>query len=209
MQPSTLVRFAQAFGYSGFSDLQDVFKAHLADGGRSRDRWERASSSEAARLVDGFIGSSTAALAGVRDRLDLTQFEIMSETLFNLPIFKGYGALIAAGKFTPAGFAAPLGLKDVKLALTAGDALQVPLPLASLLRDRFLALLAQGGKDLDDAFRWLCKKSNGGDFLILRAIGDDAYNLYVNGICKQNSVATLVIPDTTPLVCDGSTSLGR
>ena len=54
VQPSTLVRFAQAFGYSGFSDLQEIFKAHLADGGRSRDRWESASSSEAARLVDGF-----------------------------------------------------------------------------------------------------------------------------------------------------------
>lgn len=54
-----------------------------------------------------------------------------------------------------------------------------------------------GGKDLDQAFRWLCKKANGGDFLILRAIGDDEYNSYVNGICKLNSVATLVIPDTT------------
>ena len=52
-----------------------------------------------------------------------------------------------------------------------------------------------GGKDLDDAFRWLCRKGNGGDFLILRAIGDDAYNSYVNEICKMNSVATLVIPD--------------
>jgi DNA-binding MurR/RpiR family transcriptional regulator len=83
VQPSTLVRFAQAFGYSGFSDLQDVFKAHLADGGRTRDRdrWESASSSEAARLVDGFVGSSTAALAGVRDRLDLAQFDVMSEML--------------------------------------------------------------------------------------------------------------------------------
>jgi len=56
--------------------------------------------------------------------------------------------------------------------------------------------LMGGGKDLDDAFRWLCKKGNGGDFLILRAIGDDEYNSYVNGICKMNSVATLVIPDT-------------
>ncbi len=37
VQPSTLVRFAQAFGYSGFSDLQEVFKAHLAGGGQSRD----------------------------------------------------------------------------------------------------------------------------------------------------------------------------
>ena len=52
-----------------------------------------------------------------------------------------------------------------------------------------------GGKDLDEAFRWLCKKANGGDFLVLRARGDDDYNSYVNGMCKLNSVATLIIPD--------------
>ena len=33
VQPSTMVRFAQALGYQGFSDLQDVFKARI------RDRW--------------------------------------------------------------------------------------------------------------------------------------------------------------------------
>jgi cyanophycinase len=55
--------------------------------------------------------------------------------------------------------------------------------------------LMGGGKDLDEAFRWLCGKANGGDFLILRADGDDAYNSYVNGLCKTNSVATLIIPD--------------
>jgi cyanophycinase len=52
-----------------------------------------------------------------------------------------------------------------------------------------------GGSDLDVAFNWLCNKANGGDFLILRAYGDDAYNPYVNGLCKANSVATLIIPD--------------
>src|SRR5271165_6426860 len=52
-----------------------------------------------------------------------------------------------------------------------------------------------GGSDLDEAFRWLCQKGNGGDFLILRASGDDSYNAYVNGLCKLNSVATLVLPD--------------
>ncbi|MGA2347447.1 MAG: Type 1 glutamine amidotransferase-like domain-containing protein, partial [Candidatus Sulfotelmatobacter sp.] len=52
-----------------------------------------------------------------------------------------------------------------------------------------------GGKDLDEAFRWLCEKGNGGDFLILRARGDDDYNSYVNALCKANSVATLIIPD--------------
>src|SRR5208337_3654139 len=52
-----------------------------------------------------------------------------------------------------------------------------------------------GGSDLDEAFRWLCRKANGGNFLILRAHGDDDYNSYVNGLCKLNSVATLIIAD--------------
>ncbi|MFZ3339876.1 MAG: cyanophycinase [Terriglobales bacterium] len=52
-----------------------------------------------------------------------------------------------------------------------------------------------GGTDLDEAFRWLCKKGNGGDFLVVRASGDDDYNDYVNKLCKLNSVATLILPD--------------
>lgn len=55
--------------------------------------------------------------------------------------------------------------------------------------------LMGGGSDIDDAFRWLCEKANRGDFLILRARGDDAYNSYVKPLCKLNSVATLIIPD--------------
>ena len=54
-----------------------------------------------------------------------------------------------ASEFEPAGFAATLGLKDVRLVLAAGEDLRVPLPIASLLRDRFLALLAGGGEALD------------------------------------------------------------
>jgi cyanophycinase len=50
-----------------------------------------------------------------------------------------------------------------------------------------------GGKDLDEAFRWLCAKGNGGDFLIVRAHGSADYNPYVAGLCKVNSVATLII----------------
>jgi cyanophycinase len=54
--------------------------------------------------------------------------------------------------------------------------------------------LMGGGSDLDEAFRFLCDKGAGGDFLILRAAGDDDYNPYVNSLCKVNSVATLIIP---------------
>ena len=55
--------------------------------------------------------------------------------------------------------------------------------------------LIGGGKDLDPAFQWMCHRSGGGDFLILRATGTDAYNPYVESLCHQNSVSTLVIPD--------------
>jgi 3-hydroxyisobutyrate dehydrogenase-like beta-hydroxyacid dehydrogenase len=75
--------------------------------------------------------------------------EMLTSALFDVPIYKIYGRLIADGKFEPAGFAAPLGYKDIRLALEAADDLRVPMPLASLLRDRFLTLFAHGGDKLD------------------------------------------------------------
>jgi 3-hydroxyisobutyrate dehydrogenase-like beta-hydroxyacid dehydrogenase len=75
--------------------------------------------------------------------------DFLTSTLFAAPIYKSYGMLIADKKFKPAGFAAPLGLKDTRLALAAGESLRVPLPLANLVRDRFLRLLARGDETLD------------------------------------------------------------
>jgi 3-hydroxyisobutyrate dehydrogenase-like beta-hydroxyacid dehydrogenase len=69
--------------------------------------------------------------------------------LFAAPAYQTYGGLIARREFEPAGFAASLGLKDVRLVLAAAEKLQVPLPVASVLRDRLLALVATGGGHLD------------------------------------------------------------
>jgi 3-hydroxyisobutyrate dehydrogenase-like beta-hydroxyacid dehydrogenase len=82
--------------------------------------------------------------------IDRRQYlDILTSTLFDVPVYKTYGGLIADGQFEPAGFAAPLGHKDIRLTLAAAEDLRVPLPLASLLRDRFLTLLAHGGDKLD------------------------------------------------------------
>jgi 3-hydroxyisobutyrate dehydrogenase-like beta-hydroxyacid dehydrogenase len=75
--------------------------------------------------------------------------ELLTSTLFAAPAYRTYGGLIAEQRFEPAGFAAPLGLKDLRLALAAADGLEVPMPMASLLRDRLLALMAQGGTNQD------------------------------------------------------------
>ena len=79
----------------------------------------------------------------------LHYIDILTSSLFSAPAYQTYGSLIARGEFEPAGFAATLGLKDIRLTLAAADELAVPLPVASLLRDRFLTLLANGGGDLD------------------------------------------------------------
>jgi len=82
--------------------------------------------------------------------VDRTQYlDILTSTLFGAPVYKTYGTLLAEEKFTPAGFAAPLGQKDIRLTLAAAEELRVPMPVASLLRDRFLTLLAHGGEALD------------------------------------------------------------
>ena len=84
--------------------------------------------------------------AGIDERQYLA---FLTSTLFNAPIYQTYGSLIADGRFMPPGFAAPLGQKDIRLVLAAAEDLRVPMPVASLLRDRFLNLLAHGGDRLD------------------------------------------------------------
>jgi 3-hydroxyisobutyrate dehydrogenase-like beta-hydroxyacid dehydrogenase len=74
---------------------------------------------------------------------------ILTSSLFDAPVYKTYGALIAGGKFEPAGFAAPLGQKDIRLAMAAADSLGVSMPIANILHDRFLTLIAHGGSRLD------------------------------------------------------------
>ena len=74
---------------------------------------------------------------------------LLTGTLFGVPVVQRYGGMIARQEFSPAGFAMALGLKDMKLVLEAGGALEVPLPLADLLRTRFLQAMAQGKGDLD------------------------------------------------------------
>lgn len=93
--------------------------------------------------------SEAMALVG-KAGLDQHQYlDFLTSTLFVAPVYKTYGGLIADKKFQPAGFAAPLALKDVRLALAAGEQLRVPLPVGSLIRDRLPTLLARGGESLD------------------------------------------------------------
>jgi len=68
-------------------------------------------------------------------------------------------------------------------------------PANLTVRPRAGFALMGGGTDLDEAFQFLCERANGGDMVVLRARGDDEYNGYLRGICRLNSVATLIVPN--------------
>jgi 3-hydroxyisobutyrate dehydrogenase-like beta-hydroxyacid dehydrogenase len=78
-----------------------------------------------------------------------TVLEVLTGSLFAAPIYRNYGSMIAADKFEPAGFKLPLGFKDNRLLLAAAEEKAVPMPMASLVHDRFVAALAQGLGDAD------------------------------------------------------------
>lgn len=75
--------------------------------------------------------------------------DLLTNTIFAAPVYKNYGASIAAGRYEPPGFGLALGAKDVRLALAAGEAARVPMPLASVLRDGLLEALAHGDGEKD------------------------------------------------------------
>lgn len=120
------------------------------------DFGEEPGAANVVKLVGNFLLASTIeALAeaitlaeknGV-DRIKLTT--MLGETLFACPAYRIYGEAIAQGRYQPASFLMSLGLKDINLVLQTAASSSVPMPLASLLHDRLLAMVAQGRANLD------------------------------------------------------------
>jgi 3-hydroxyisobutyrate dehydrogenase-like beta-hydroxyacid dehydrogenase len=117
---------------------------------------ERAPSANVVKLSGNFlIASMMEALgeafaltrkSGVEPQVFL---EVFQSVFARSPIFERYAMLIAGAQYEPAGFKLRLGHKDLRLALEAAGAAEVPMPLASLLKDQFLSGVARGMGDLD------------------------------------------------------------
>ena len=95
----------------------------------------------------------------------------------------GVGVLLAASGFFP------LAQSPAYKYVRAGE------PANTKAQSRPGFALMGGGTDLDEAFEFLCDRAGGGDLLVLRATGDESYNPYLRGLCRLNSVATLIIPN--------------
>lgn len=74
---------------------------------------------------------------------------MLAETLFACPVYKGYGQRLSDQKYDVAGFRLSLALKDINLALNTAESSAVPMPLASLIHDRWLSAVANGRENMD------------------------------------------------------------
>jgi 3-hydroxyisobutyrate dehydrogenase-like beta-hydroxyacid dehydrogenase len=88
--------------------------------------------------------------------------EVLTSSLFDAPVYHNYGKALVDGRFRPPGFAAPLGLKDMRLAGQSSESLRVPMPLLGLLRDHLLQTIAVEGEDIDWSGIGLTVAKNGG-----------------------------------------------
>jgi 3-hydroxyisobutyrate dehydrogenase-like beta-hydroxyacid dehydrogenase len=75
--------------------------------------------------------------------------DFLTNAMFAAPVYKTYGGIIADERYRPAGFKMRLGLKDVRLVLAAAEAVDAPMPVASLIRDNLLTAVGRGMEDLD------------------------------------------------------------
>jgi 3-hydroxyisobutyrate dehydrogenase-like beta-hydroxyacid dehydrogenase len=90
-----------------------------------------------------------AALARAYKMVPYEVLDIVVSSMLNLPMYHIYAGLIGNQKFEPPAFDLMLGLKDAKLALAAGEEVNVPLPFASVLRDNYLDAIAHGDAEKD------------------------------------------------------------
>ena len=78
-----------------------------------------------------------------------TLLDVLTNTLFNAPIYKTYGEILLKEQFEPAGFAAPLGLKDMNLVDAAALDARASMPFLAILRGNLLTAIARHGEGVD------------------------------------------------------------
>jgi 3-hydroxyisobutyrate dehydrogenase-like beta-hydroxyacid dehydrogenase len=117
---------------------------------------ERASMANVVKLSGNFM--IMAAVEAMAEAMTLCEksgvekaalFEVLTNTLFDAPVYKTYGDIIVHQRYRPAGFAAPLGLKDMGLVADAARQAGVPMPVLGVVRDHLIETIACEGADVD------------------------------------------------------------
>jgi 3-hydroxyisobutyrate dehydrogenase-like beta-hydroxyacid dehydrogenase len=110
--------------------------------------------------IEGMAEAMT--LAGKAGIEKTALLEVLTGTIFGAPVYQTYGEILAADRYRPAGFRAPLGLKDMRLTGAAAEQLRTPMPFLGVIRDHLLQTIATEGEDIDWSALALAVERNAG-----------------------------------------------
>ena len=98
-------------------------------------------------VIEGLAEALTLAEKSGLDRVGF--FEMLTSTLFDNPIYKGYGKLIAEQHYQPVGAPPAIIRKDMNLVVQEAYKQAVPMPFANIIRDQLTATVALNKQDVD------------------------------------------------------------
>jgi len=144
--------------YSGYSTEKEAIFSILKDMGGAKifEFGDDPKMAAAVKVCNNFL--IVAAIEAMGETFNLIEkagvdpklfYEMITDTVFNSPIYKNYGKIITEKNYKEAGFTSQLGLKDTKLALAMADESSTPLPLGDLIRNRFFINHNHGRNDWD------------------------------------------------------------
>lgn len=155
-RPSAAAQGAINLCLAGPPEAKAKARPWLEPMGPIYDMGDEAPGANAVKLAGNFMIAST--LEMLSEAFSLVEkhgippetfFNLVSNTNFSSPVVKTYGRLILDESFEPAGFTSALAAKDVGLVRAAARLAKVPMPMASIVEDRLLKILAQGGEQRD------------------------------------------------------------
>lgn len=155
-RPDGLARREATWMLGGVKEGRDIAAELLVTSGNIVDMGDDQGAANIVKLCGNFlIASSIEAISesmalAEKHGVERTQvMNILSSTIFDCLIYKGYGNRVAHRDHRPGGFSLELGLKDVSLVSQAAREGNVPMPFLSTLLDRYVSAKARGRADFD------------------------------------------------------------
>jgi 3-hydroxyisobutyrate dehydrogenase-like beta-hydroxyacid dehydrogenase len=146
------------FTISGEEEMRKQITPLLKDAGGLNvwDFGDNISAANTVKLCGNFLIAS--ALEAIGESINLAgksgvdaqqMWNMLSQTLFNAPVYVNYSNIILQKKFEPAAFSMKLGLKDMNLVLQQAASANQPMPLASLIQNNMEQMVNNGKGDID------------------------------------------------------------
>jgi len=168
-RPDGLLKRQATWMIAGEANGRAIAGKLLESSGKIVDYGDDTGSANVVKLCGNFlIASSIEAIAEAvalseKNGVDGKEvIKLLSGTIFDCLIYKGYGQRVSERDHRPGGFSLELGLKDVSLVSQAARECNAPMPFLSVLLDRFVSAKARGRGGMDWSAIGMCVSESAG-----------------------------------------------